>query len=76
MDEPTRDKYEYLGRLTDQEALKDNEEAQSMLEEWELITGDTVVDDASPAEPQPGAPAEQTRPGQSQTEAPADAQEI
>ncbi len=76
MDEPTRDKYEYLGRLTDQEALKDNEEAQSMLEEWELITGDTVVDDASPAEQQPGAPAEQTRPGQSQTEAPADAQEI
>ena len=76
MDEPTRDKYEYLGRLTDQEALKDNEEAQSMLEEWELITGDTVVDDAGPAEQQPGAHAEQTRPGQSQTEAPADEQEI
>ena len=76
MDEPTRDKYEYLGRLTDQEALKDNEEAQSMLEEWELITGDTVVDDAGPAEQQPGAPAEQTRPGQSQTEAPAGEQEI
>ena len=76
MDEPTRDKYEYLGRLTDREALKDNEEAQSMLEEWELITGDTVVDDAGPAEQQPGAPAEQTRPGQSQTEAPADEQEI
>ncbi len=76
MDEPTRDKYEYLGRLTDQEALKDNEEAQSMLEEWELITGDTVVDDAGAAEQQPGAHAEQTRPGQSQTEAPADEQEI
>ena len=76
MDEPTRDKYEYLGRLTDQEALKDNEEAQSMLEEWELITGDTVVDDAGPAEQQPGAHAEQTRPGQSQTEAPAGEQEI
>ena len=76
MDEPTRDKYEYLGRLTDQEALKDNEEAQSMLEEWELITGDTVVDDAGPAEQQPGAHAEQTRAGQSQTEAPADEQEI
>ena len=76
MDEPTRDKYEYLGRLTDQEALKDNEEAQSMLEEWELITGDTVVDDAGQAEQQPGAHAEQTRPGQSQTEAPADEQEI
>ena len=76
MDEPTRDKYEYLGRLTDQEALKDNEEAQSMLEEWELITGDTVIDDAGPAAQQPGAPAQQTRPGQSQTEAPADEQEI
>ena len=39
MDEPTREKYEYLGQLTDQEAFKDNEDAQSMLEEWELITG-------------------------------------
>ena len=36
MDEPTRDKYEYLGRLSDREAFKDNDDARSMLEEWEL----------------------------------------
>ena len=39
MDEPTRDKYEYLGRLTDQAGFKDSEDAQTPLEEWELITG-------------------------------------
>ena len=44
MDEPTREKYEYLGQLTDQEAFKDNEDAQTMLEEWELITGSEGVE--------------------------------
>ena len=39
MDEPTRDKYEYLGRLTNQEAFKETEDAKTPLEEWELITG-------------------------------------
>ena len=53
MDEPTRDKYDYLGRLTDQEAFRDNDDAQPMLEEWELITGDPGAGSASPAEQQP-----------------------
>ena len=62
MDEPTRDKYEYLGRLSDREALKDNDDARSMLEEWELITGDPGVDSADPAAQQQGLDEEQTRP--------------
>lgn len=83
MDEPTRAKYEYLGRLTDREAFKDNEDAQSMLEEWELITGDPGAGSARPAEQQsdqdeePSAPEqqtetpEQTGPEQSRAQAPA-----
>ena len=67
MDEPTRDKYEYLGRLTDREAFKENEDAQSMLEEWELITGDGPA--AAPGSEEQetdagaGAPAPEQPPG-------------
>ena len=75
MDEPTRDKYEYLGRLSDQEAFKDNDDAHSMLEEWELITGDPGVDSADPAEQQPGTDEEQTTPERQQPEPLADEQE-
>ena len=40
MDEPTRDKYEYLGRLTDREVFRESDDAGPPLQEWELITGD------------------------------------
>ena len=73
MDEPTREKYEYLGRLTDQEAFKENEDAQSMLEEWELITGNPSVENTDSAEQQPDQ--EQTAPEQQQPEPLADEQE-
>ena len=75
MDEPTREKYEYLGRLTDQEAFKENEDAQSMLEEWELITGNPSVENTDPAEQQPGTDEEQTTPERQQPEPLADEQE-
>ena len=75
MDEPTRDKYEYLGRLTDREAFKENEDAQSMLEEWELITGNPSVENTDSAEQQPGIDEEQTMPEQQQPEPLADEQE-
>ena len=39
MDEPTRNKYEYLGQLTDRDVFKDADDAESPLQEWELITG-------------------------------------
>ena len=66
MDEPTREKYEYLGRLTDQDAFKENEDAQSMLEEWELITGDHGAG-GDPAQQQPDQD-EETPPGEQQAE--------
>lgn len=75
MDEPTREKYEYLGRLTDQEAFKENEDAQSMLEEWELITGNPSVENTDSAEQQPGRDQEQTDPEQQRPEPLADEQE-
>ncbi|MCY4154990.1 MAG: type II secretion system secretin GspD [Gammaproteobacteria bacterium] len=65
MDEPTRAKYEYLGRLTDQNVFKDTEDAQSLLEEWELITADPATDNAGPAQPQPGPGAPAVGPGRS-----------
>ena len=73
MDEPTREKYEYLGRLTDQEAFKENEDAQSMLEEWELITGGAAS--AEPAQQQPGPDEEPAAPERQQPEPPAHEQE-
>ena len=75
MDEPTREKYEYLGRLTDQEAFKENEDAQSMLEEWELITGNPSVENTDSAEQQPGRDQEQTDPEEQRPEPLADEQE-
>ena len=39
MDEPTRNKYEYLGQLTDRDVFKDADDAESPLQEWELISG-------------------------------------
>ena len=39
MDEPTRNKYEYLGQLTDKDVFKDADDAESPLQEWELISG-------------------------------------
>ena len=52
MDEPTRDKYEYLGRLTDPEATGDGG-AESLLEDWELITGEQAGGDEAAGERQP-----------------------
>ena len=75
MDEPTREKYEYLGRLTDREAFKENEDAQSMLEEWELITGDPGAGSADPAQQQPGLDEEPAAPERQQPEPLADERE-
>ena len=75
MDEPTREKYEYLGRLTDQEAFKENEDAQTMLEEWELITGNPSVENTESAEQQLDRDQEQTDPEQQRPEPLADEQE-
>ena len=68
MDQPTRDKYEYLGQLTDREALKEDEGAQSMLEEWELITGARGVENEGAAEQEQGGAAQE--PGQGDAENP------
>ena len=73
MDEPTRDKYEYLGRLTDREVFKESEDAESPLEEWELITGDGPA--VAPDAPEQETDTEKSAPEQSQSEAPADEQE-
>ena len=59
MDQPTRDKYEYLGQLTDREALKEDEDAPSMLEEWELITGAQGVENEDAAEQEQGGAAQE-----------------
>ncbi len=37
MDEPTLKKYQYLGRMSDRQALKANEDSLDPLEEWNLV---------------------------------------
>ena len=54
MDKPTRGKYEYLGRLTDRDVFKEEEEDESPLQEWELISGDGTAE-APAAEQQEGS---------------------
>ena len=54
MDKPTREKYEYLGRLTDRDVFKEEEEDASPLQEWELISGDGTAE-APAAEQQEGS---------------------
>lgn len=39
MDQPTRDKYDYLEQLTELDAFKDSETRLNPLQDWELITG-------------------------------------
>ncbi len=57
MDEPTRNKYEYLDQLNELPAFKESEETATLLEEWELITGNQVnTPPAGAPAPGPGAP--------------------
>ena len=76
MDAPTREKYDYLGRLTARDTFREDEAAPTPLEEWELITGAGPAVAPDSEEQETGLDAEQPAPEQQQEEALVDEQEI